>query len=117
MTFARFTIGRRTRGFGAAVVLFVVATVLAGCGVPQRSFVVNSTVDAPDAAPGDNQCQTAVAGQCTLRAAIQEANATPQLDQITLAPVTLYQLTIAGADEDAAATGDLDVTHPLILHA
>src|ERR1051326_2360615 len=37
-------------------------------------FTVNSTTDAADANPGDGVCATAAA-QCTLRAAIQEANA------------------------------------------
>src|SRR5437588_3477778 len=39
-------------------------------------FVVNSTGDGDDAFPGDGQCETAVGnGVCTLRAAIEEANA------------------------------------------
>ena len=39
-------------------------------------FVVNSTGDGADAFPGDGQCETAVGnGVCTLRAAIEEANA------------------------------------------
>jgi CSLREA domain-containing protein len=38
------------------------------------TFTVNSTADDPDASPGNGVCQT-TGGQCTLRAAIQEANA------------------------------------------
>ena len=39
-------------------------------------FIVNSTGDGDDAFPGDGQCETAVGnGVCTLRAAIEEANA------------------------------------------
>src|SRR5438477_12347854 len=39
-------------------------------------FVVNSTGDGDDAFPGDGQCETAVGnGVCTLRAAVEEANA------------------------------------------
>jgi len=45
-------------------------------------FVVNSTGDAGDAAPGDGVCATAGA-VCTLRAAIQEANALAGADTIT----------------------------------
>ncbi|MCA9962334.1 MAG: CSLREA domain-containing protein, partial [Anaerolineales bacterium] len=48
---------------------------------PISSFVVNSTDDAGDANPGDGVCATAVA-QCTLRAAIEEANAQPGTDTI-----------------------------------
>jgi len=70
-------------------------------------FTVDSTTDAVDAHPGDGHCATA-AGQCTLRAAVQEANATPALDTIML-PAGIYRLTLAGAVEDAAATGDLDL--------
>ena len=45
-------------------------------------LVVNSTGDAVDAIPGDNLCQTATPGECTLRAAIQEANAVNDADTI-----------------------------------
>ena len=36
----------------------------------QPAYVVNSTVDAVDAAIGNDVCETAVPGQCTLRAAV-----------------------------------------------
>ncbi|MDB4881604.1 MAG: polymorphic outer membrane protein, partial [Gemmatimonadetes bacterium] len=72
------------------------------------TVTVNSTADAVDANPGDGLCAT-VTGVCTLRAAIQEANALPGDDVISLPPGT-YTLTIAGAGEDAAARGDLDIT-------
>lgn len=85
------------------------AAVLAGAswGVSAATFVVNSTVDGVDAAPGNNVCATA-AGACTLRAAIQESNALAGADVITL-PAGTYLLTIPGAGEDASATGDLDI--------
>jgi CSLREA domain-containing protein len=47
------------------------------------SFVVNSEGDQPDASPGDGVCQIAKKGQCTLRAAIEEANALSGHDTIT----------------------------------
>lgn len=47
------------------------------------SFVVTSTQDAPDADPGDGVAATA-AGEATLRAAIEEANATPGVDSIEI---------------------------------
>src|SRR4051812_28097018 len=40
---------------------------------PDCDVIVDSTADQPDADPGDGACATA-AGDCTLRAAIQEAN-------------------------------------------
>lgn len=47
------------------------------------SFVVTSTEDAPDADPGNGVAATA-AGETTLRAAIEEANATPGVDSIEI---------------------------------
>jgi CSLREA domain-containing protein len=49
---------------------------------PTPAFVVNVTTDAPDANTADGICQTAVAGQCSLRAAIQQANATAGANSI-----------------------------------
>ncbi len=77
------------------------------------TFVVNSTLDAIDANPGDGVCATAAAS-CTLRAAILEANALPGDDAIRL-PAGLYVLTLAGSNEDAGATGDLDVLDNLSI--
>jgi CSLREA domain-containing protein len=59
--------------------LFVLALLAFSVVAPAPSalaatFTVNSTADDPDASPGNGVCQTA-GGQCTLRAAIQEANA------------------------------------------
>ncbi len=71
-------------------------------------FTVDSTTDAVDADPGDGLCASA-AGECTLRAAIQETNALLGPDSIQV-PEGTFTLTIPGADEDASSTGDLDVT-------
>lgn len=77
-----------------------------------ETFQVNSTVDAVDASPGDGECLTS-AGACTLRAAIQEANAFLGLDTIRV-PSGVYRLTLAGT-EDAAASGDLDITEAVSI--
>ena len=58
------------------------------------TFTVNDTGDAADATPGNGICATAGA-VCTLRAAVQEANALAGADIITL-PAGTYNLT-AGA--------------------
>ena len=50
---------------------------------------------------------------CSLRAAIQEANALAGADAITL-PAGTYVLTIAG-DDDTCAAGDLEVTGDLTV--
>jgi CSLREA domain-containing protein len=78
------------------------------------TFTVDSTADGVDLAL-DGVCATA-GGSCSLRAAIQEANAQPGADTVLLAVpppaagvAATYALTITGLDEDGAATGDLDV--------
>ncbi len=80
---------------------------------PTRTFVVDTTTDAVDDNPGDGLCHTA-AGQCSLRAAVMESNVLPGAQAITLAAGT-YTLTIPGADENFAATGDLDVIDHLAI--
>jgi len=77
------------------------------------AFTVDSTLDTVDAAPGDGVCADA-SGRCTLRAAIQEANQLAGDDSITL-PAGVFTLTLAGAGEDLAATGDLDITANLTI--
>jgi CSLREA domain-containing protein len=47
------------------------------------TFTVNSTGDASDATPGDGVCDDG-GGNCTLRAAIQEANANPGQDTVNV---------------------------------
>jgi CSLREA domain-containing protein len=77
---------------------------------------VTSALDKADAAPGDGVCETMTPGECTLRAAVQEANASTGPDVISLVPATTYLLTIAGTGEDFGATGDLDVLSGVTLH-
>ena len=56
-----------------------------------RAFTVNSTVDAVDANPGDGVCETAPGnGACTLRAAVQEANDLPGMDEINVPAVPAH---------------------------
>ena len=84
-----------------------------GVSVHAAAFTVDSTDDAVDAAPGDGVCATAT-DSCTLRAAIQETNELEGPDTITLSPGT-YTLTLAGSDENSAASGDLDVRESLTI--
>src|SRR5690606_3906651 len=79
---------------------------------PSATFTVNSTVDAVDANPGNGVCQTSVAGQCTLRAAVMEANAFPGPDTIQVAAGN-YLLTMSGENDEVRAPGDLDITEEL----
>jgi CSLREA domain-containing protein len=66
------------------VLLFLVPTLyLAGCS-GATNLVVNSTGDETDTNPGDGTCRTAVSStDCTLRAAIKEANVMSGLQSIT----------------------------------
>src|SRR3990172_2701311 len=47
------------------------------------TLTVNSTGDGSDVAPGNGICETATPGECTLRAAIEEANALGGTDVIS----------------------------------
>jgi hypothetical protein len=62
----------------------------------------------------DDDPATPPLGQCTLRAAVQTANAEPGPDTIRLRPAR-YVLSLAGSSEDDAATGDLDVRSNITL--
>jgi CSLREA domain-containing protein len=77
------------------------------------TMAVTTTMDAVDANLGDHVCATA-ASACSLRAAVQEANAVTARTKITIGAGT-YVLALVGAGEDAAATGDLDVTGELTI--
>ena len=77
-----------------------------------QGYNVDSFVDAVDALPGDGRCET-IADECTLRAAVQEANAQPFASTIVLSPGT-YALTIEGF-EDFAAAGDLDIRQHMMI--
>ena len=75
-----------------ATSLLVTAAIIAAWLVPAAeparaadTFTVDRTIDTPDADVGDGDCDVSLAAtgfQCTLRAAIQEANATPEPDLI-----------------------------------
>lgn len=90
--------------FGLALVLLgSMSTALADI------FQVTITRDVTDALPGDGNCQTLPGGgDCSLRAAIQEANALGGAHTIKL-PQGIYNLALIGPGEDAAAMGDLDI--------
>jgi hypothetical protein len=79
---------------------------------PAAAFVVNDNGDAADVNPGNGSCDTnAAAGdQCTLRAAIQEANAIFGNDTITFSLVPGSTITLNTALPDIA--GNLTITGP-----
>ena len=77
------------------------------------TFTVDTTADVVDALPGDGACATST-GACSLRAAVQESRALAGGDTIIL-PSGLYVLTIAGAGNNSATSGDLDISEELTI--
>jgi CSLREA domain-containing protein len=72
------------------------------------TFVVNSTGDGADSNPGDGVCNDG-SGNCTLRAAIQQANATSGTDTIN------FQIPGSGVRTIAPVTGLPAVTDPVVI--
>jgi uncharacterized repeat protein (TIGR01451 family)/CSLREA domain-containing protein len=99
------------RGCGALALALLLALVLGAGPARAAGFFVNSTLDEVDANIGDGVCSSAPSAKCTLRAAIQEANASAGVPDTISLPPGVYTLTRAGANEDAAATGDLDIAY------
>ena len=106
------------RKVGAGVVTFVaLAVVTVGLlassdSASAANFTVNTTIDGADGNPGDGHCEaglTGSEGQCSLRAAIMEANAHSGHDTIHVPP-GLYELEIPTLNEDLPDTGDFDIT-------
>jgi CSLREA domain-containing protein len=77
--------------------------------LPDPTFTVNTTSDFVSS--NSNACLNAVAGQCSLREAVIEANATSGTDTI-MVPNGTYTLTVArsGSPVYDAKTGTLDIT-------
>ena len=91
-------IARRCRRVGAGLALLVVLATLtapaAGTPLVRDELKVYDAGDGADANPGDGLCETAVGnGVCTLRAAIQEANALPGPDMVTIMTTSTISLT------------------------
>lgn len=87
--------------------------------VQGADFYVNSTFDVNDLSAGNGLCVAyliinipSVIAVCTLRAAIQEANALPGKDRIFL-PSGTYTIGQEGPGEDLCMTGDFDITDSL----
>jgi uncharacterized repeat protein (TIGR01451 family)/CSLREA domain-containing protein len=118
-----------------AISVFALSAGLASGAANAATFIVDSTADAIDVAPGDGVCLTGD-GECTLRAAVMEANATPGADLIDLTgiddPLDPVTLTIDGVDETFAlssggpaacvavieadaSVGDLDITEDVTI--
>jgi CSLREA domain-containing protein len=77
------------------------------------NFVVNTTADTPDVTPGDSVCDTDAVtsgSQCTLRAAIQEANAVAGDDSISFDPGVTGAISLSSVLPDLS--GNVSITGP-----
>ena len=78
-------------------------------GAASAAFIIDTTANAVDANPGDGVCATA-SGDCTLRAAVEEANALVGADTVTV-PAGTYTLSNINITDHLAITGEgLDTT-------
>jgi predicted outer membrane repeat protein len=93
----------------------LLSAVLLLAATPTRAveFNVTSTKDQVDALI-DGTCASAE-GLCTLRAAIQEAEATLVADVVNVPPGK-YPLKLTGIFENSSATGDLDISTDLTIN-
>ena len=100
---------RRSLAFSCIFAMLINLVVLGGTPAFADAMTVNLETDGPDAFPGNGQCDTDLNNengeQCTLRAAIMEANANAEPDTITVNVDDVVLTSTADAD----AGGDLDV--------
>jgi hypothetical protein len=95
--------------------LLLTLGIVAGGAFRSLAFAATLTVDRTDDVASANACSGAP-GDCSLRGAIIAANAAAGAEPvvINLQPSTTYNLTLTNAtQENAAATGDLDITTTL----
>jgi len=100
---------RKRSGRVAGVALLALGSLLLAAAVSAATFVVNSTGDEPDADLSDGLCGSAL-GACTLRAAIEQANALPSADTIAFNIPGPGVHTIIPASPLPALTDDAGVT-------
>ncbi len=90
------------------------------------TFTVNRVLDGSDIVPGDGICATSIAANCTLRAAIEEANAFAGTDIInfaitgggtvkTLIPASAYPDITEAVTIDGLTQGGLGYTGPPLI--
>ncbi len=96
------------------VLVISLTCMLMSIAVSGATFVVNTTNDTLDATPGDGICADS-GGQCSLRAAITEANTLAGDDIITL-PAGTYTQTLVAANEDLNAGGDWDIRSNITIN-
>lgn len=112
---------RTSIGYVAVVCALTLTGGAPGGAATSPKIWVTATADVADPKPGDGLCRVKLLTKpgtpprCTLRAAIQTANARPGADIVVL-PAGTFRLAVFGAGEGAARKGDLDVTSgPLVV--
>ena len=93
--------------------LVATASALMGLLLARPANAATFVVDRTDDSAAASAC-TAAANDCSLRGAIISANAVLGTDTVSI-PAGVYTLTLTGRDEEAAATGDLDVTQAIVI--
>ncbi|MBK9124767.1 MAG: hypothetical protein IPM16_16825 [Chloroflexi bacterium] len=83
------------------------SVVIGATGI-RANFVLSSPGDTLDAVPGDGACADSN-GDCTLRAAIMEANALGGSHTITIPANYSIVLTLGATNDNNADSGDLDI--------
>ena len=105
---------RAVVAFALALALVAVPALKAEpAGAAGFPLLVNDTADRPDASVGNGVCATS-AGRCTLRAAIQEANALLGPDTINVPP-GVYELEVPAVNDDTPSTGDHDIADSVTI--
>ncbi|MGH3147723.1 MAG: CSLREA domain-containing protein [Rubrobacter sp.] len=104
----------RALALGVLVAALVAAMLLATPAHASTTFTVNSTADDGDLTPGNGECYTGVdvavgVKGCTLRAAIQEANAFPGADVIE------FDIPATGVATITPATQLPTITRPVTI--
>ena len=94
--------------------IFGLASAILSTTASAATFVVNTTADTQDTNAGDGLCADS-GGNCSLRAAITEANALAGPDIITL-PAGTYTETLVAASENNNAGGDFDLNSEITIN-
>jgi CSLREA domain-containing protein len=94
---------------GGLLIAGICTAAVAASPAGAATFEVNRTADTTP-----NGCNQ---GGCTLREAVIAANARNGEDVVVLRAGRQYRIEIPGADEQEAATGDLDLTGPTVVRA
>src|SRR4051794_37231745 len=117
------TVGAMIRTRVVVILLVTLATMVGAGAASATEYTVTTTADMADVNAADGLCDAdaGLAGsQCSLRAAIQQANFATTADVINL-PAGTYKIDkrtcgSARCDEEQAAEDDLDVKYPVAIH-